>query len=78
MMNALQLEKRLTELEFLSGSIDLMDDFNRLYESMLNDARGDLGPLKRLKGLSLRQTAYLMNAWIEAKREHDATMRMIS
>jgi hypothetical protein len=61
----------IAELNFLGGDLRNAEQFNELYEGMLNECRetGDKETARAMQQVLFHQAAYLINAWLreEAK-----------
>jgi hypothetical protein len=74
-MNDREFEERLLTLAFLIGEYSAADLFAEEYQALLTDVKASaIEPRRyekiyRMKILLLRQTAYLINEWLKAKRE---------
>ena len=66
--------KEMAELEFLSGQFETMESFVELYGAMLQEAKAmkDRKPrqarAKALQSVMMKQTEFLMNAWLKEKQ----------
>jgi len=66
--------RKMAKLEFLSGQFETMDDFALLYETMLEEAKATEDKDRRqararaLQKIMMKQTEFLMNAWIAEKK----------
>ncbi len=66
--------RELANLEFLSGQLETMDEFAQVYESMLEEAKAIEDKDRRqtrakaLQKIMLKQTEFLLNAWLKERR----------
>jgi len=66
--------RELAELEFFAGDLSTADDFTELYERMLNQVkavdnmRERESMAKAMQRILMKQTEFLMNAWIAEKK----------
>ena len=63
--------KRLSELRFLSGDLQTADQFEGLYQKLLNNAtvRQDKAQLSTMRQILLKQAEFLLNEFLRAQRD---------